>query len=136
MNSVLQTRTMANLYVAQGHPGRAIAILRRLLAMAPNDPELLALLASAKSAPTSQDLPPEEGEDHAPPLHLPSLAGMPKPAPAPTPDARPATTAGRPVPQTPAPRPSLQARVLDSAAAFVVERAGRLLERVLTRRRR
>ncbi|RJO63402.1 MAG: hypothetical protein C4523_20455 [Myxococcales bacterium] len=127
MSSEIRTRTMAELYLSQGHPGRARSILVELLKDNPGDERLLELLEQARAALIER--PDGKGEE--------SSAQA---------EATATGTAGerRPEGETPpASSPTLRKRAAELGAAVVerlangaIDRLTDILARVQERRRR
>jgi hypothetical protein len=85
--AALPTVTLAKIYVAQGHPARAIEVLRQVLVRNPDDAEATALLATLR-----------------PPTVDPVAASAPAPEPG----------VGEPAPATPVREPSVPPSPLDA----------------------
>jgi hypothetical protein len=137
MSEALKTRTLARLYLEQGHPHRARRIVRELLLADPGDAELNALLAQAneaashaaeKEGPSALDAADDTAEETPEPVNEGNLT-------------RTITVGRRPEPLPPQPE-SLRDRALELGAAVVdhlagraTDRLSRLLNRIRERRR-
>ncbi len=62
MNDGIRTQTLAELYLNQGHPQRAIRILENLLAESPGDERVLALIEKARKLAEAQGGEKESAE--------------------------------------------------------------------------
>lgn len=123
----IRTRTLAELYIRQGHPGKAAEILEEIIKDHPRDPELEALLKTARAAENAQKLPAGE----------PEFCPMPEMTPAPEPVSA-VRLAGNSTPPA-----TFTEKVVDLGAAAVEEvttlamaRLQGMLNRVRERRRR
>lgn len=129
----MRTRTLAVLYLSQGHPAKAIEIIEDLLKEKPDDASLLRLLHDAKrrSLELSSDssVKREKGGD----LGVVALSDAPKHPESVMPPAPPVIAA------KPAPAVDVGGReygVADRALAFIIERTSRWVKVVADRRRR
>lgn len=143
----LRTRTLAGLYLAQGHPAKALEMIERLLAERPGDARLVQMRADAKRQLTEGVSPEPQGEEAPETFETGSevrkepRASFSEKVPG---NVENAQSSGQ---ATIAPRPVVMGtsdervevhkpKMADRTLAFFIERTSRLITAVMERRRR
>ena len=143
MRNTTQTRTLAELYMAQDHPGRAMAVVRKLLNETPDDESLLKLRARLEEALKNQATSPDTAlDDKEHPYGDWTAEGPPRATgeavgeggvEAFSPSRRIEQSGGASIRDRAA---ELGSAVVDQFAGQMIETFSRLLERIRERRRR
>lgn len=139
----LRTRTLAGLYLAQGHPAKALDMIERLLAERPGDAQLVRLRAEAGRQleqgpvgfPVQAEARPEDDSEAPCGVSEQAFADVLRVLPPVTQQRAEnggAVARGR----ADAPGGDAKPKATDRALAFFIERTSRLITAVMERRRR